>query len=54
MQHQIRITPQPLTLDPVKDTARVNEINYTTDFDNFPEWVVLINFFKLEKFPITC
>ena len=31
------ITPQPLALNPLKDAAQVDEINYTADFDNsFP------------------
>ena len=34
MQHQIPITLQPLTLNPLKDLAQVNEIDYTADFDN--------------------
>lgn len=34
MQHQIPITMQPLTLNPLKDLAQVNEIDYTVDFDN--------------------
>ena len=34
MQRQIPITLQPLTLNPLKDLAQVNEIDYTADFDN--------------------
>ena len=34
MQRQIPITLQPLTLNPLKDLAQVNEIDYTVDFDN--------------------
>lgn len=34
MQRQIPITMQPLTLNPLKDLAQVNEIDYTVDFDN--------------------
>ena len=34
MQFQMSITLQPLTLNPLKDKAQVDEINYTADFDN--------------------
>ena len=34
MQCQIPIMLQPLTLNPLKDLAQVNEIDYTADFDN--------------------
>ena len=34
MQFQMSITLQPLTLNPLKDKAQVDEIDYTADFDN--------------------
>ena len=34
MQHQMPITPQPLTLNPLKDTVHADKINCKTDFDN--------------------
>ena len=34
MQCQMPITSQPLTLNPLKDMAQVDEIDYTADFDN--------------------
>ena len=34
MQRQIPITLQPVTLNPLKDLAQVNEIDYRADFDN--------------------
>ena len=34
MQCQMPITSQPLTLNPLKYMAQVDEINYTADFDN--------------------
>ena len=34
MQRQIPLTPQPLALNSLKDTAQVDEIDYSADFDN--------------------
>ena len=34
MQCQMTIMSQPLTLNPLKDMAQVDEIDYTADFDN--------------------
>ena len=34
MQRQMPITLQPFTLNPLKDKAQVDEIDYTADFDN--------------------
>ena len=34
MQRQMPITPQPLALNPLKDMAQVDEIDYMADFGN--------------------
>ena len=34
MQCQMSVTPQPLGLNPLKDMAQVDEIDYSADFDN--------------------
>ena len=35
MQCQMPVLPQPLSLNPLKDMAKVDEVNYLADFDNF-------------------
>ena len=37
MHRQMPITPQPLILSLLKNTAEADEIDYTADFDNFQE-----------------
>ena len=34
MQHQMPVLPQPLKLNPLKDIAKVDEVDYSADFDN--------------------
>ena len=34
MQCQMAILPQPLALNPLKDMPKVDEVDYTADFDN--------------------
>ena len=34
MQQPMPVTPQALTLNPLKDAAKVDEIDYSVDFDN--------------------
>ena len=50
MQHQIAITSQLLALNPLKDAAQVDEIDYTADFDNlFSRMDDFDKFFKTGK-----
>ena len=54
MQHQMPVTPQPLALNPVKDMAQVDEIDYSANFDNlYSRMDISISFFKQEKYLIT-
>ena len=34
MQRQMSALPQPLSLDPLKDIAKVDKVNYLANFDN--------------------
>ena len=34
MQQQMSVTPQPFALNPLKDMAQIDEIDYSTYFDN--------------------
>ena len=34
MQSQMLVLLQPLSLNPLKDMAKVDEVDYLTDFDN--------------------
>ena len=34
MHRQIPVFPQPLSLNPLKDMAKVDEVDYSADFDN--------------------
>ena len=34
MQDQMLVLPQPLSLNPLKDAAKVDEVDYSADFDN--------------------
>ena len=43
------ILPQPLALNPLKDTAKVDAIDYTADFENLCVWVPLKNLSILKK-----
>ena len=44
------ITPQPLAVNPLKDAAEVDEINYTADFENlFSRMDHFDKFFKTGK-----
>ena len=50
MQRQMSITPQLLALNPLKDAAQVDEIDYTVDFDNsFSRMDDFNKFFKTGK-----
>ena len=50
MQCQVPITPQSLALNPLKDAAQVDEIDYTADFDNlFSRMDDFDKFFKFGK-----
>ena len=42
MQQPMPVTPQALTLNPLKDAEKVDEIDYYADFDNL--------FFKMDDF----
>lgn len=42
MQQPMPVTPQALTLNPLKDAEKVDEIDYSADFDNL--------FFKMDDF----
>ena len=42
MQKPMPVVPQVLTLNPLKDEAKVDEIDYSADFDNL--------FFKMDDF----
>ena len=50
MQDQMFVLPQPLSLNPLKDTGKVDEVDYSADFDN----LYLINFSEMGKYLITC
>ena len=43
------ILPQPLVLNPLKDTAKVDAIDYTADFENLCIWLPLKNLSILKK-----
>ena len=50
MQHQMLVQAQPLALNPLKDMAQVDELDYTADFDNlYPKTDDLEKFFKNGK-----
>ena len=50
MQQPIPVTPQPFALNPLKDAVKVDEIDYTADFDNlFSRMDDFDNFFKMGK-----
>ena len=34
MQHQMSVLPKPLSLNPLKDMGKVDEVDYLADFDN--------------------
>ena len=44
---------QLLVLNPLKDMAQVDEIDYSADFD-IREWMISISFFNWGKCLITC
>ena len=47
MQRQIPVTPQPLELNPLKEMAQVNKIDYSVDFNNL--YLRMDDFDKLFK-----
>ena len=49
------VTPQALTLNLLTDAGKVDEIDYSADFDNlFSRWMILIIFSGMEKYLIIC
>ena len=55
MQQPMPVTPDALTLNALKDAAKVDEIDCTADFIiYFLRWMILINFSGMEKYLIIC
>ena len=55
MQRQVPILLQPLSLNLLKDMAKVGKVDYPADFDNlYSKMDDFDKFFKLEKYLITC
>ena len=49
------VTPQVLTLNLLTDAGKVDETDYSADFDNlFSGWMILIIFSGMEKYLIIC